>query len=401
MWTINRWTNTTPTAIRWIIIVLLLCGMGTFSYAQYSDSSKLRISLLTCSPGEELYSTFGHTAIRITDSTLQSDLVFNYGTFDFEDPSFYLKFVRGKLLYFLSSESYADFAYYYRMTNRSITEQVLVLDPSEKYALRNALIENLQERNKFYRYDFFFDNCTTRPLGLLKKYRASLPALPDMMPAGTTFRQAIHQYLDQQGMDWSKFGIDLLLASPTDAVMKPGESQFLPENLLKSLDAIQQRQAVYVSRATLAPYQAVAPAALWFTPLKAMIALALFTGGLIWIGHRSTRLQLLATGWENMLWFSMGLLGIVFVFMWTATDHAMCRNNFNLLWAWPTHVIWPFVRQRNANWVRWYRFVYLMVIGITLISWYWLPQQLAIPLIPVLLLLAALMWRDRPSQPIR
>jgi hypothetical protein len=354
----------------------------------------LRISLLTCSPGEELYSTFGHTAIRITDSTLQSDLVFNYGTFDFEDPSFYLKFVRGKLLYFLSSEEYADFAYYYRMTNRSMTEQVLIMDPSEKIALRDALLDNLQERNKYYHYDFFFDNCTTRPLGLLKKYRIALPALPDAMPAGTTFRQAIHTYLNQQGMDWSKFGIDLLLASPTDAVMKPGESQFLPENLLKSLDSVQQRQPVYAGRSTLAPYQVVEPASSWFTPMKAMIGLALITLFLGWLGTRSARLQLLAMGWENMLWFTTGLLGLIFILMWTATDHTMCRNNFNLLWAWPTHLLWPFFRLRKTGWVRWYRFAYLFVISLTLVGWFWWPQQLSSALIPLLFLLGGLTLRD-------
>lgn len=385
----------TTTSVRWfgIILILLLSG-GWNASAQPTDSTHLRISLLTCSPGEELYSTFGHTAIRITDSTLQSDLVFNYGTFDFEDPSFYLKFVRGKLLYFLSSEEYADFAYYYRMTNRSMTEQVLIMDPSEKIALRDALLDNLQERNKYYHYDFFFDNCTTRPLGLLKKYRIALPALPDAMPAGTTFRQAIHTYLNQQGMDWSKFGIDLLLASPTDAVMKPGESQFLPENLLKSLDSVQQRQPVYAGRSTLAPYQVVEPASSWFTPMKAMIGLALITLFLGWLGTRSVRLQLLAMGWENMLWFTTGLLGLIFILMWTATDHTMCRNNFNLLWAWPTHLLWPFFRLRKTGWVRWYRFAYLFVISLTLVGWFWWPQQLSSALIPLLFLLGGLTLRD-------
>lgn len=375
-------------------LVLLWVFFSTGVFAQQIDSTKLRISLLTCSPGEELYSTFGHTAIRITDSTLQRDLVFNYGTFDFEDPSFYLKFVRGKLLYFLSSEDYADFAYYYRMTNRAITEQELILTPQEKIALRDALLENLQDRNKYYRYDFFFDNCTTRPLGLLKKYRSSLPSLPDMMPAGTTFRQAIHIYLDQQGMDWSKFGIDLLLASPTDAVMKPGESQFLPENLLKSLDSVQQREAMYASRSSLAPYQIVKPTSMWFTPMKAMIGLALLTMLLIGLSVKSYRLHLLSHGWQNLLWFSVGLLGAIFVFMWTATDHAMCRNNFNLLWAWPTHLIWPFVRQQQKAWVRWYRFTYLFGIVITLAGWFWLPQQLSPSLLPLIALLGGLTLRD-------
>src|SRR5665647_248690 len=107
-----------------------------FTFAQ--DSSHIRISLLTCTPGEELYSTFGHTAIRVTDSSSVTDNVFNYGTFNFEDPGFYTKFIRGKLLYYLSVENFQDFKYAYQADNRGITEQVLNMDALEKIGLMEA-----------------------------------------------------------------------------------------------------------------------------------------------------------------------------------------------------------------------------------------------------------------------
>ena len=128
-----------------------------------------QISLLTCSPGEELYTTFGHSAIRILNSQTGSDLVFNYGTFDFEDPDFYQKFIEGKLLYFVSVDSMRNFLWEYQYYQRGITEQILNLTCEEKEKIVRALFENAKNENKFYRYNFTFDNCTTRIRDLLEK----------------------------------------------------------------------------------------------------------------------------------------------------------------------------------------------------------------------------------------
>ena len=126
------------------------------SFAQ--DSSHLRISLLTCTPGDELYSIFGHSAFRVIDSSSVNDdrdIVYNYGTFNFDDEGFYLKFARGKLLYYVSIVKFEDFKYMYQATNRGITEQVLNLTAAEKINVRHFLITNLKEENKYYKYDFF------------------------------------------------------------------------------------------------------------------------------------------------------------------------------------------------------------------------------------------------------
>src|SRR4051812_24672160 len=133
-----------------------------FFAAQAQDSSNchVRISLLTCAPGQELYSTFGHTAIRITDSIRRTDIVYNYGTFEFDDPNFYMKFVRGKLDYFLSAAYYPDFMYEYQEEQRSVTEQVLNLSCTQKQQIVQALAINMQGANRMYKYDFVYDNCT-------------------------------------------------------------------------------------------------------------------------------------------------------------------------------------------------------------------------------------------------
>ena len=116
--------------MRKLPIVFFLIFINSHIGAQ--DSCHLRLSLLTCSPGEELYSTFGHSAIRVIDSARHEDVVYNYGTFDFNDPQFYIKFIRGRLLYYLSTEEFRDFEEDYRQDNRSITEQVFNLNCGEK-----------------------------------------------------------------------------------------------------------------------------------------------------------------------------------------------------------------------------------------------------------------------------
>ena len=131
-----------------LLVLTLLISSGSFS----QDTSHLRISLLTCSPGEELYSTFGHSGLRVTDTTTHTDVVFNYGTFDYYDPGFYSKFVKGKLEYYLEADAFRDFVYAYQMDGRTVVEQELDLTAGEKIRLYHALRENAKPENKYYRY---------------------------------------------------------------------------------------------------------------------------------------------------------------------------------------------------------------------------------------------------------
>ena len=201
-----------------IIIIFAIILFSNCQKIFSQDSSRIRISLLTCTPGEELYSIFGHSAIRIIDSNNVTDYIYNYGTFNFDDNGFYLKFIRGKLLYFVSIERTEDFLAFYTLENRGIAEQILQLTGDEKIAIQKALKENLKEENKYYKYDFFLDNCTTRLRDVISNKKYPKPLLPLVMPASTTYRNAIHQYLDKGGQKWSELGIDILLGMPTDKI---------------------------------------------------------------------------------------------------------------------------------------------------------------------------------------
>ena len=125
----------------WRGVRLCFCFILIYNTSFAQDTSRLRISLLTCTPGDELYSTFGHSAFRVVDSNSVTDIVYNYGTFNFDDDGFLLKFTRGKLLYYLSTEYFTDFKELYQQTNRGITEQVLNLSAAEKINIKKFLTQ--------------------------------------------------------------------------------------------------------------------------------------------------------------------------------------------------------------------------------------------------------------------
>lgn len=347
------------------------------------DSSHLRISLLTCTPGEELYSTFGHSAFRVIDSGSVTDVVYNYGTFNFDDEGFYIKFTRGKLLYYVSAENFTDFRYAYESSNRGITEQVLNLTAAEKTNLQHFLNNNLREENKYYKYDFFFDNCTTRLRDILKNNHDSSFVIKPVMPLGTTFRQAIYQYLDRNKKDWSKLGIDILLGQKCDGVMTAAQMQFLPDNLMKSLDSA--AHPLVLSHQNLYPVNDAADTGSLFTPFVVFSILLLAIAALSFVKNRYV--QIFLQGFDGLLFFCTGVLGIILIFMWVATDHSMTKNNFNLIWAWPTHFILSFFTGSKKNWVKKYFAFTASALALVLLAWFFLPQHMNTGLLPFVLLL--------------
>ena len=373
--------------LRPLFIICTFAHLQVSTFAQ--DSSRLQISLLTCTPGEELYSTFGHSAYRVIDSNSMTDVVYNYGTFNFDDDGFYLKFVRGKLLYYLSTENFRDFKAFYQSENRGITEQVLNLTAPEKVSIRHFLNENLKGDNKYYKYDFFFDNCTTRLRDILKKQHDSIFCQKPVMPAGSSFRKAIHEYLDKNGHYWSELGMDILLGQPCDAVMTAEQMQFLPDNLMKSLDSSNIDHRLVLSETNLYPIAEEHNKKSFFTP---PVVFWLLFGIIVLLGFWKNNIaRAFLQGFDGMFFFFTGLLGIILILMWTGTDHAMCKNNFNLLWAWPTHIIMAFLVNSKKRWVKKYFGVTAIVLVLLLLAWFVLPQQMNNALIPVVLLLV---WRS-------
>ena len=347
------------------------------------DASRIRISLLTCTPGDELYSIFGHSALRIIDSNSVTDIVYNYGTFNFDDEGFYIKFIRGKLPYYISIASFQDFKWEYQTSNRGMTEQLLNFSNAEKINIQHELNENLKEENKYYQYDFFLDNCTTRLRDIIVKNKQPSPLLPAVMPATKTFRNAIHQYLDAGLQPWSKLGIDILLGAPTDAVMTPAQQQFLPDNLMLALDS-SQRVKIVQSSNNLYPYQPFHEKH-WLTPIiffSALLALYILLSLL-----KSPASKNILNGLDGLLFFLTGLLGVLLIFMMTVTDHSMTKNNYNIFWAWPTHALFAFFINKKNRFTKTYLLITSIGLALLLLLWFFLPQQMNIALVPLVLLL--------------
>ncbi len=369
-----------------ISLLFLLLIVSFFIKANGQNSPQhLRISLLTCAPGDELYSTFGHTAFRITDSVTLADIVYNYGTFDFDDPDFYMKFTRGKLDYMLSVSTLQQFMYEYQSENRDVTEQVLNLSDSQKISIQKALTDNLMGPARYYKYDFLYNNCTTRARDLLIKY-AGLRSEKILVPAKTSFRNMLHEYLDKGAHPWSKLGIDLLLGSPIDKIVNVPQSMFLPDYLMKGVDSsVQRAEPALVSQKTLLNKGAQVSAKNYNWPLYLFGAFAIIIAVISFPENKTAKN--FTRFFDTLLFFLTGLIGCLLLFMWFGTDHKSCAANYNLLWALPTNLIVSLFVWKNPPWLYKYFTASAVIYAATLVFWFWLPQQLNTGFIPFTALL--------------
>jgi hypothetical protein len=373
-----------------VIFFILLLGTHPSS-AQ--DTCNLRISLLTCSPGEELYSTFGHTAIRVTNRSTGTDIVYNYGTFDFDDPHFYTKFVRGNLPYYLSQETFPDFVEAYRQDNRSVSEQLLDLSCVEKTGLQEALFTNMQEINRAYKYDYLFDNCTTRARDMILRNSPPRLKISSIIgPEAVTFRDHIHVYLDRGNQFWSKLGIDILLGSKLDRPMTNVEATFLPDFLEKSMDSTFVGTRPLIASKILISTKTTSLIGMtpWWQRPRTLLWSVLLAYIVITLLPFSRRKRIMNFA-DALLFLIIGLLGSLLLFLWTGTDQYFFSYNYNLLWAWPTHFIAAFLLHRNTTLLRRYFLLSFILTLITLAGWKVLPQQLHPDLTPIIILLA---WRS-------
>jgi len=288
-----------------------------------TDSSRLQISLITCAPGAELYSVFGHTALRIVDSAANTDIIYNYGTFNFDDPDFYTKFVRGKLMYFLSQQSFPDFLYEYAYFKRGVTEQVLQLSATEKKEIQRNLFENVREENRYYKYDFLYDNCATRLRDIIFKTNQNNAFEPPVFAEqGTSFRDYLHNYLSRAEMQWTTLGIDLLLGIGADKAMTTSACMFLPDYLAQGVSLAVKGQSKLVERDQVhLPNAQDLPVKLpfWQTPLFFLVILAFLV--VLPSFFRSNALASFQSVMDRIIFVLSGLLGLLLLFMWFGTDH--------------------------------------------------------------------------------
>lgn len=348
--------------------------------------SHIRISVITCGPGEDLYSLFGHTALRITDTVSHTDIVYSWGGFTFDQPGFYLKFMRGKLLYYSAADYYPDFLQEYVDEGRSVYEQVLNLDSASKLRVIDAVNFNMQGQNRFYKYDFLLDNCTTRVKNILFDNNPGIIIPGKVVPEKTTARDLIHYYLDRGSEPWTKLGLDILLGGRIDREVSNDEAMFMPEFYMKGLSMAKIQNTDFAQPASLL-LQGKIPEknSGKYIPLIVLSIVCLL---IFFISGIKTPLAKSITSFiDSLLLYSTGLLGLLLLFMWFGTDHTVCKNNFNIAWAFPLNFPIAFLALRRRAWLSNYFFITTVITAVLLASWFWLPQQMNTALLPVVILL--------------
>ncbi|NNF33644.1 MAG: DUF4105 domain-containing protein [Saprospiraceae bacterium] len=358
---------------------------------QLRPMDDIKISLLTCDPGDQLYSTFGHSAVRVFNERTGIDVVYNYGTFDTDTPGFYTKFLRGKLPYRLSKATYAAFLYEYNFYKRGVKELVLNLSTREEVQMIEFLETNYLPENRSYPYDFFFDNCATRIRDIIPEINPNVEW--QSVSEEITFRQMLHQFLP--GMPWSEFGIDLIIGSVADREASDKDQMFLPGYLHDHFEAATLSEDANLIKESyrVLTFEEEAKERMkskWFTPhiiFGLLILLEIFI--LFFIKRKSKAIQ-----WYNRLFFfSIGLASLLMLGLWFLTDHQATGNNWNILWASPLYLFFPWMKRSDLK----QKMGYLLMglAGMSLINIYlqFLPQDFNPYNTLMLLLLMYKVWK--------
>jgi hypothetical protein len=266
-----------------------------------------------------------------------------------------------------------------------VHEQVLNLNTFQKQKLFDYLIWNAQPENQYYRYDYFYDNCATKlPEIVSKVFGDSVQFDGSYITTSYSIRQLTDLYLNYQ--PWGDLGIDICLGLPMDKIASPYEYMFLPDYVESGFDHayLNGQPLVKEKRINFDPVPEQFKNT-WFQPLYVFSVLAVVA--LLMLIY-DLRRRKLSKWFDYSLFTVTGLIGLLLFLLWTATDHRAAANNMNLLWAIPLHLIAVIGMMRNKVWVRPYFQVIVVLNGVLLIAWPWLPQMLHYSLIPVTAALA-------------
>lgn len=350
------------------------------------------ISIITIGPGKQLYDSFGHNAIRVSDPSNGKDLAFNYGTFDFNTPNFYIKFGQGKLPYALSVSTYDGFLRNYIAEKRWIKQQKLDLTYGEKIAIFEFLLNNAQPSNREYQYDFFLDNCATRIRDVLAVNLGSKLSYQDKQyaPFLYSFRELIQQRLHWNS--WGSLGIDIALGAVIDRTANPWEHQFLPDYVFESLKSAtitrNNKTSALIKKETTInnPGPRARNTAFLLSPFFIFLVIAL---GIVYRTLRDSKQQKRSRWLDTVLFFVTGIVGVLLLVLWLATDHTATINNYNILWAFPVNLIFCTLLSKKTpkKWLS--RYLSFLIILLILLVMHWCTgvQVFAGALLPLLIAL--------------
>ena len=371
------------------LFFLLLKFSAVAQYIPLSPNAE--VSILTIGPGDNLYDKFGHSAFYIQDPERGIEAIYNYGVYDWDTPNFYLKFARGQLLYKLEGVQAQSFIENYKVQNRWIQQQTLNLSYTEKQAVFTFLNNNLKPENKYYKYDFFYDNCATRIRDVVAEVLGKdLTYTDDFIAENKTFRNLIQQNVHWNS--WGSLGMDVAIGAVTDVKANSWQYQFLPDYVFKAdatatitrdgetVPLVKNTQLLFESsRKAVAPNFTTSP--LFVFLLLGLLIIGLTVRDL----KRNKRNRVL----DVLIFAITGIIGIFLCLLWFATDHSATANNYNLLWAFPLSILIAYAigKKQPKVWVR--RYVLFLILLLVLLTIHWCSgvQEFAYGFIPLFIAL--------------
>lgn len=352
---------------RIILTILTILSLLPASAVEERRDSVI-VSLITCWPGREVYELCGHEALRTRGADF--DLVWNYGTFDFNAPNFVYRFVKGETDYMLAGYPFELFMPEYVGTGRHVVEQELNLTPAEKGRLIERLGIEARPENRTYRYNYVLDNCATRIVDRLEETADTTIVWPDSVSYGT-FRRAMRSY--HSDYPWYQFGIDLALGSGIDRPIRGRQEMFIPLEMMRKAEGAHFADGRPLVKATRVLNEGVpdatdGPTPAWRTPMAlalAMLAIVLILCAIMWKTRRIFKAI-------YMLWFGLiGLTGCVITFLVFVSSHEATSPNLLILWLNPLQLIiaagvWWRSWRLPVRLMAWYN---ITVLTVLLIVW--------------------------------
>lgn len=375
------------------ILFIFFLIVSQFSYSNsrtLTDSAD--ISLLTSMPwDQEVYAMYGHTAIRVQDPKQYLDIVFNYGVFDFNDPGFLFKFVKGETNYMVVPIDYKYYESEYRLRGVKVVEQILNLPQTDKQKIWDALCINALPENRVYLYNFFFDNCATRPRDIIEN-NISGNIVYKSTPNNQTFRNLVHECVGADPL--VQFGIDIVIGSTADRNATDREKMFLPiymkdafENALiktnggNSTPLILSEKEIIPNQ--LPDYKDIK----LITPLVFGIILLIISIAIVCISGRKGKI--ISLTFDFFLFLIAGLAGCVVFFLMFFSIHPCVDSNWNLVWLNPIMLLIAFLSlvKMFSKYIYYYHFINFVLLALFILAWFLIPQQLNIAFIPYILAL--------------
>jgi len=371
-----------------LFIFLLFCCFQLT--AQQNLTPKATVSVVTCGSGDQLYSAFGHSAFRVFDPVLGIDKVYNYGTFDFNAPNFYLNFAKGKLTYFLSTSEFTRFLRMYQYENRWVKTQVLNLSTEEVKQMYLFLENNAKPENRDYQYDFFYDNCSTKIEDVVKTVlKDKVTFSNNHINTSKTHRELIDDYTKK--FKWGKFGIDLALGSVIDDEASKDDYKFLPDYIFEAFNnatinkgnqiapLVKQEISILKEKPINKSYEL-------FSPFNVLLIISLLIIGFTYRNYKKLKRTKFV---DFFIYFITGIIGVVVLLLWFATSHTATFQNLNFLWAFAPNLIVAFYMLKSdlPKWIHVYNQILLVLLIVMIIVWIAQIQVFNIALLPLVIAL--------------